>query len=296
MDDTVRLPRSRSSALTWGRPGLASRTLSAVAVLIALLAALASLLPLYWMVIGSFKIETNAMAVPPEFWPQAPTLQNWNKLLFGSSPTWRWFLNSLVVSSGVAAGAVITSALAGYVFGKKNFPAKTFLFWLIIITMMLPKQISLIPLFILMRDLKWINTYQGMIAPWIAYPFGIFLIKQFMPGIPNELIDAGRIDGAGEFQIFSKIILPLVKPAVGALAIFAFVGAWNDYMWQLIMVTQRQLMTLPVGVSKLVSSLLAFDLGLAMAGATFAFLPMLIVFLLFQDYFVKGITMGSVKG
>ena len=267
-----------------------------LALAFTLLLALASLLPLYWMIIGSFKIQTNAMAVPPEFWPKAPTLRNWYKLLFSTSPTWRWFANSIVVAGGAAFFAVLTSSFAGYAFGKKEFPGKTFLFWLVIITMMLPKQISLIPLFILMRDLQWINTYQGMIAPWMAYPFGIFLFKQFMQNIPNELIDAARIDGAGELRIFSHIILPLAKPAIGALAIFAFVAAWNDYMWQLIMVTKRPMLTLPVGVSKLVSALANFDLGLAMAGATFAFIPMLIVFLLFQDYFVKGITMGSLKG
>lgn len=278
------------------RGGLGGRVLWWMAVLAALLLALASLLPLYWMVVGSFKVASNAMAVPPEFWPKAPTLQNWNKLLFGSSPSVRWFLNSLIISLGSAFFAVLTSAMAGYAFGKKIFPGRTFLFWLIIITMMLPKQISLIPLFIMMRDLKWINTYQGMIAPWVAYPFGIFLFKQYMPTIPNELIDAARIDGAGELQIFTRIILPLSKPAVGALAIFAFVAAWGDYIWQLIMVTQRPMLTLPVGVSKLVSSLLNYDLGLALAGATFAFIPMLLIFLLFQDYFVKGITMGSVKG
>jgi multiple sugar transport system permease protein len=277
-------------------PGLGGRVIWWIAAIVALLLALASLLPLYWMVIGSFKISLNAMAVPPQFWPKAPTLQNWDKLLFGASSTLRWFLNSMIVSLGVAFFAVITSAMAGYAFGKKVFPGSTFLFWLIIITMMLPKQISLIPLFILMRDLKWFNTYQGMIAPWVAYPFGIFLFKQYMSSIPNELLDAARIDGANEVQIFSRIILPLSKPAVGALAIFAFVGAWNDYLWQLIMITQRQMLTLPVGVSKLVSSLTSYDLGLALAGATFAFIPMLLIFLLFQDYFVKGITMGSVKG
>jgi multiple sugar transport system permease protein len=282
---------------TWlSRPGLGGRVIWWIAAIVALLLALASLLPLYWMVIGSFKISLNAMAVPPQFWPKAPTLQNWDKLLFGASSTLRWFLNSMIVSLGVAFFAVITSAMAGYAFGKKVFPGSTFLFWLIIITMMLPKQISLIPLFILMRDLKWFNTYQGMIAPWVAYPFGIFLFKQYMSSIPNELLDAARIDGANEVQIFSRIILPLSKPAVGALAIFAFVGAWNDYLWQLIMITQRQMLTLPVGVSKLVSSLTSYDLGLALAGATFAFIPMLLIFLLFQDYFVKGITMGSVKG
>ena len=295
MDVNIELPHKRSGTAFLG-PRLGSRMLSWVAVAAALIVALASLLPLYWMIVGSFKIETNAMSVPPEFWPKAPTLVNWGKLLFGPSPTWLWFLNSIIVAGGSAACAVVTSALAGYVFGKKVFPGRTFLFWLVIITMMLPKQISLIPLFLLMRDLKWINTYQGMIAPWVAYPFGIFLMKQYMPTIPNELIDAARIDGAAETQVFSRVILPLSKPAVGALGIFSFVNGWNDYMWQLIMSTDRGMFTLPVGVSKLVSSLLSFDLGVAMAGATFAFIPMLIVFLVFQDYFVRGITMGSIKG
>jgi multiple sugar transport system permease protein len=295
MSIEIELPRQRSETVQ-RRKQLGTRVLTWLAVLVAFLVALASLLPLYWMIVGSFKIQTNAMSVPPEFWPYAPTIQNWSKLLFGESPTWLWLLNSLVVAMGSATCAVLTSALAGYVFGKKVFPGKTFLFWLVIITMMLPKQISLIPLFLLMRNLKWINSYQGLIAPAIAYPFGIFLIKQYMPTIPNGLMDAARIDGAAEIQIFSRIILPLAKPAVGALAIFSFVNAWNDYLWQLIMTNDRAMFTLPVGVSKLISQLSNYDLGLAMAGATFAFLPMLIVFLVFQDYFVKGITMGSIKG
>ena len=162
--------------------------------------------------------------------------------------------------------------------------------------MMMPKQISLIPLYILMQKLKWFNTYQGMIAPYVCYPFGIFLMRQFMQSIPNDLLDAARIDGATEIGIFRHVIVPLSKPAIGALAIFAFTAGWNDYIWQLLMITKRKMMTLPVGVSKLTAALDHYDLGLAMAGATFAFVPMLIVFLIFQDYFVKGITVGAVKG
>ncbi len=290
------VPSTPRRRVTLNRPGLISRVLYGIAVLAAFIAALASLVPLYWMIIGSIKLATNAMAVPPEFWPKAPTLANWAKLLTTSGTTWRWFFNSLIVAAASTFFAILTSTLAGYVFGKKTFPGKTILFWLIIVTMMLPKQISLIPLFILMKNLTWINTFQGLVAPWLAYPFGIFLVKQYMPTIPNELLDAAKIDGASEIGIFVRVILPLAKPAVGALAIFAFVNAWNDYLWQLIMTTQRTMFTLPVGVSQLVSALQRYDLGLALAGATFAFIPMLIVFLVFQDYFVKGITMGSVKG
>lgn len=265
-------------------------------VLTVLLMALASLLPLYWMVTGSFKIQSDAMRIPPEWFPANPTLENYRKLLFATTPTFRWFLNSLVVASGVAFFAVLTSLMAGYAFGKKTFPGKTVLFWALIITMMMPKQISLIPLYILMQRLHWFNTYQGMIAPYLAYPFGIFLMRQFMQSIPNDLLDAARIDGASELGIFWHVIVPLSKPAIGALAIFAFTAGWNDYIWQLLMITKRQMLTLPVGVSKLTAALDRYDLGLAMAGATFAFIPMLIVFLIFQDYFVKGITVGAVKG
>ena len=237
-----------------------------------------------------------AMAVPPEWFPANPTLENYRKLLFGSTPTFRWFLNSLIVAGWVAFLAVLASVMAGYAFGKKEFPGKTVLFWLLIITMMLPRQISLIPLYIVMRDLGWFNTYQGLIVPYIAYPFGIFLFKQFMQGIPNDLLDAARIDGAGEIGTFRYVIVPLSKPAIGALAIFAFVGAWNNYIWQLLVITRRSMLTLPVGVSKLTATLGHYDLGMAMAGATFAFIPMLIIFLIFQDYFVKGLTVGAVKG
>jgi multiple sugar transport system permease protein len=265
-------------------------------LLFLLFLALASLMPLYWMITGSFKIQSDAMSVPPELFPQNPTLENYDNLLFRNSPTFHWFLNSAIVASGTSFLAVITSLLAGYAFGKKNFPGKTVLFWLLIVTMMMPKQISLIPLYILMQKLKWFNTYQGMIAPSIAYPFGIFLIKQFMQSIPNDLLDAARIDGASEIGIFRYVVVPLTKPAIGALAIFAFVAGWNNYIWQLLMITKRQMYTLPVGVSTLTHSLGRYDLGLAMAGATFAFVPMLIVFLVFQDYFVKGITVGALKG
>ena len=265
-------------------------------LLVILFLALASLMPLYWMITGSFKIQYDAMSIPPEWFPANPTLVNWQNLLFKGTPTFRWFFNSCVAASGIAVCAVLTSLLAGYAFGKKEFPAKTVLFWLLILTMIMPRQLFLIPLYILMRKLAWFNTYQGMIAPYVAYPFGIFLVKQFMQGIPNDLLDAARIDGASEVGIFRHVIVPLTKPAIGALGIFAFVGGWNDYIWQLLVVTRRVMTTLPVGISKLTAGLSYYDLGLAMAGATFAFIPMLIVFLIFQDYFVKGITMGAVKG
>jgi multiple sugar transport system permease protein len=258
--------------------------------------AVGSLLPLYWMITGSFKLQQNAMTVPPEWWPQQPTFANYQKLLFGSKPTLRWFLNSLITASGIAFGAVCTSSTAGYVFGKKAFPGRRALFSLIVLTMILPREVTLVPLLVLMKSLGWVDSYLGLIAPWVAYPFGIFLVRQFMQAIPNDLLDAARLDGAGEWGVFARVVLPMARPAVGAVAIFSFVGGWNEYLWQLMLVNREEMLTLPVGVSRLVSSLTSYDLGVAMAGATFAFLPMLVVFLLFQEYFVRGITLGALKG
>ncbi|MGC8827783.1 MAG: carbohydrate ABC transporter permease [Anaerolineae bacterium] len=272
-----------------------TRLLWWLAVLAVFVGSLISLMPIYWMITGSFKIQHDAIAYPPELFPAHPTLKNWEKLLVGM-PTLRWLLNSFIAASGVALLGVITSTLAGYAFGKKRFPGQNFLFWLLLLTMMLPKQISLIPLFIMMRDLKWFDTYFALIIPYAAYPFGIFLVKQFMQGIPSDLLDAAKIDGASEFGVFWHVVLPLTKPAVGALAIFAFMFGWNDYIWQLVVTNKQTMLTLPVGVSKLVAGWATIDIGVGMAGATLAFIPMLVIFLLFQDYFVKGITVGAVKG
>lgn len=253
------------------------------------------LLPLYWMVIGSFKTQTGIMSIPPEWWPSTPTLRNYRKL-FLDNPALRWMLNSTVVATAVAALATFTSATAGYVFGKRRFPGKTVLFWTIIITMMLPRQGTLVPLYILMSKLGWTETYQGLIAPYACFPFGIFLVKQFMQQIPDDIISAARIDGANEWGVFRHVILPMCKPAMGAVAIFSFVGAWNQYLWQLVMTNESTSYTLPIGVAKLTVLGSEVDVGVSMAGATVAFLPMLVVFVFFQRYFVKGISVGAIKG
>jgi len=257
--------------------------------------ALLSLMPLYWMIAGSFKNQRGAMSYPPQLIPSPVTLGNWENLLFNMYAP-RWLLNSIIVATAVMILAVITSTLAGYAFGKKKFPGQTVLFWALLLTMMLPKQISLIPLFVMMRTFGWFDSYQGLIVPYIAYPFGIFLMKQFMQSIPDDLIDAARIDGASELQTLWRVVAPLARPAIGALAIFAFMFAWNDYLWQLVIINREPMMTLPVGVSKLVAGWATAHIGLGMAGATLAFIPMVIMFFLFQDYFVKGITVGAVKG
>ncbi|WP_409340436.1 carbohydrate ABC transporter permease [Paenibacillus sp. MBLB4367] len=254
-----------------------------------------TLMPLYWMITGSFKIMSDTMKMPPEWFPAAPTMENY-RILFVSNPTLKWLLNSVIVAGSAALGAILTSALAGYAFGKKMFPGRTLLFWCMLVTMMLPNEVMLIPRFLLIAELGWMNTYSGLIVPFLAYPFGIFLVKQFMSSIPNELLEAAKIDGAGEIRIFSTIVLPIAKPAIGAVGIFAFVAVWNEYLWQLVVVDQKEMLTLPLGVSKLAYGLTTVHLGLAMAGGTAAFLPMLLFFLAFQRFFVKGITVGALKG
>lgn len=257
--------------------------------------ALMFLMPLYWMITGSFKILSDTMKVPPEWFPESPSLQNY-KQLFLSNPTWRWLFNSVYMSTMVALGAIVTSTMAGYAFGKKAFPGKTVLFLLLLMTMMLPNQVLVIPLFIMISDFGWTNSYLGLIMPFIAYPLGVFLVKQFMGSIPNELIEAARIDGAGEIKVFLRIIVPLSKPSIAALGIFAFVASWNEYLWQLVVVDKTEMLTLPVAVSRLAYGMSSVNLGLAMAGATVAFIPMLIFFLAFQRFFIKGLTVGSLKG
>ncbi|MCY3573349.1 MAG: carbohydrate ABC transporter permease [Chloroflexi bacterium] len=275
---------------------LAGRWLRYLALAFVVILALILLIPIVWMILGSFKIQRVALAYPPEIIPSNPVMDNWERLLIGR-PSMRWLLNSLVVAGGIAIFGVITSTCAGYAFGKKDFPGRTIFFWMILMTMMLPRQIYIIPLFVLMKSLGWFNSYQGMIAPYIVYPFGVFLMRQYMQSIPDELLEAAKMDGASELQLFRHIVVPLSRPAIGAIAIFAFMAGWNDYLWQLVLATDELWLTLPVGVAKLTASGVgSIDIGVSMAGATFAVIPMLLIFLLFQNYFIKGITVGALKG
>ena len=266
-----------------------------IALVFITLLAVASLLPLYWMITGSFKIQTSAMSFPPEWFPKSPTLENYRNLFF-DKPTLRWLFNSIFVAGCISLGAILTSTMAGYAFGKKDFPGKSFLFWLMLGTMMLPHQVLLIPLFLMIVDMKLNNTYAGYVLPYIAYPLGVFLIKQYMQSVPNELLEAARIDGASELMTFRTVVVPLAKPAIGAIGIFAFILGWNEYLWQLVVADAEKMLTLPVAVSRLSQGLLSTNYGLAMAGATVAFIPMLIFFLVFQRFFVKGISVGALKG
>jgi multiple sugar transport system permease protein len=261
------------------------------------------LLPLYWMFTGSFKLQSVTMAVPPEFFPSQPTLENWTRLFTGPWPIFRWVLNSVAVSLLTVVLVLIISSLTGYGFGKKKFPGSNILFFILLSTMFLPNQVMLIPLFLLVRNLHLtttiLGTYFAMAMPMISSPFGIFLIKQFCSTIPDELIDAARIDGASEWQVFTRIILPLLKPALAALSIFTFNQAWNYFMWHMVLATDKFQYTVPVGVSIIsrtpaIGKMLT-DIGITMAGGSFGAVFMIALFIAFQQYFIKGITFGAVK-
>lgn len=189
----------------------------------------------------------------------------------------------------------ITAAMAGYALAKKRFIGRTLVFSLIVCAMALPKQVILIPLLREMASLELYNTIWAVIFPIVGWPFGVFLMKQFSEGIPGEMMEAAKIDGAGEWKTFYTIALPLIKPGIGALAIFTFINSWNDYFMQLIMLTSTKNLTIPLGIAKLQAEN-AMDFGLIMAGASLAAIPIIIIFLIFQKYFTKGITMGAVKG
>jgi multiple sugar transport system permease protein len=252
-------------------------------------------LPLYWMLTGSLEAVTDTLRVPPNLFPKDPNLENFVNL-FTSTAAPRWFLNSVGVSAAACVGAVLLCSLAGYSLGTKTFRGSNVLFWIIVVAMLLPSATTLVPLYLLMRDLHWIDTYMGVIAPELARPFGVFLVRQFAHTIPRELFDAARVDGASELRIFRSIGLPLLRPAVAAVAIFAFIGTWENYIWQLVIINSDKLLTLPVGVAKAATASNAVNLGLVMAGATVSFLPIFLIFVLFQGYFAKGITAGAVRG
>lgn len=282
---------SRPRFRRWGRPiGWFDFTAYPLLILWAIIA----LLPLYWMFTTSFRVSSHIMEMPPQFWPQPASLENYRRLLLNATVL-RWILNSVIVTGSITAINVFFCTLAGYTLAKKSFPGRSLIFWAFIAMIMVPNQVTLVPLFILMTDLGLVNTYWGLIIPGLFAPFGIFLMKQFVQTLPSELIDAAKIDGASEVAVFMRVIFPLAKPGWAALAIFLFAENWNDFLWPLIVTNAETMRTLQVGLATLQTRYLT-DYSLLMAGAGISALPMIVVFLAFQRSFVQGITVGSVKG
>ncbi|MDO4774609.1 MAG: carbohydrate ABC transporter permease [Aerococcaceae bacterium] len=251
--------------------------------------------PFYWIATGAFKIQDVAIALPPQWFPTTPTFENFEKLL--SPLTARWFFNSVFVSLSTTVLVCTTASLAGYALAKKRFWGAGMLFAIFIGAMALPKQVILIPLLRLITELGLMDTYRALILPAVGWPFGIFLMKQFSHSVPDSLLESADIDGCGEIKKFINIVLPIVKPGIGALAIFTFISSWNDYFSQLVFTNSEAMKTLPLGLASMAQQAeFSLNYGILMAGALLASLPMIIVFLMFQSFFAQGITVGAVKG
>lgn len=258
------------------------------------LAAAAALFPLAWMLSVSFMHPGEASALPPPLLPAQPTLDNY-RLLFLRAGMGRYFANSLAISGAITLLSLAFNVMAGYAFAKLRFAGRERLFRALVGALLIPAQVAMLPLFLLLKYAGLVNSYAAVILPALASVFGIFLVRQYARGIPDELLEAARVDGAGEWRIFARIVLPLLKPIVVTLAVFTFLAAWNDFMWPLIALTGQEHYTLPIGLASL-SREHVQDSELMMAGAVVTVLPVLLLFLALQRYYIQGLLLGSVKG
>ena len=260
----------------------------------AALVALLVLFPLVWMVSVSFMAPGEAGQFPPPILPDDPTLENY-QTLFGTYGVGRYVVNSLLVSTLATALALLFTVPAGYAFAKLRFKGRDAVFQALVAALVIPGQIGMLPLFLELKAMGLVNSYAGALVPWLAGIFGIFLVRQFALSIPTELLEAARIDGASERQILTHIVLPALKPILITLALFVFLGSWNDFMWPLIVLADQDLYTLPVALAAL-SREHVQDNELMMAGSVVTTLPVLILFLALQKYYLSGLLAGSVKG
>lgn len=274
------------------------RTLRISAYVVLIIGALSMIMPFLWMVTTSLK-TLNAIFVQPKNWIQmfVPTMlvwQNyvdaWTKVPFG-----QFYLNSIIVGLAVTVGQVFTSSLAAYAFARLTFPGRDKLFFAYLATMMIPGSVTMIPVYVLMRVFRWVDTYQALIIPAIFSAYGTFMLRQFFMTLPKDLEDAAKIDGCGFFRIYMTIILPLSKPALATLTVFTFMGNWGSFMWPLLVTNTMTMRTLPIGLESFKTQY-STDWHLLMAGSVMVMLPIVIIFIFTQRYFVESIKLTGVKG
>jgi multiple sugar transport system permease protein len=246
------------------------------------------------MILGSFKTTGELRQVPPTWLPENPTLDNYRQL-FERQNFLRFFVNSTVVAVFVTAGNVVFCSMLGYALAKLSFPGKKVLFAVVLATLMVPGIVTFMPLFVLVSNLGLVNTHAGLILPFLAGAFGVFLMRQFIGGIPDELLDAARVDGAGEHYIFWRIVMPLCGPALATLTILTFLASWNSFLWPLVVSTSQDMFTLPVAVAFMATGQTETNVALLMAGSVVVILPVVIVFILLQRHFTQGIAMTGFK-
>jgi multiple sugar transport system permease protein len=262
--------------------------------LIGVLGLVAVAAPFAWMVLGSFKTQGELLRVPPTWWPQQPTAQNYDDL-FSKANFPRYFVNSTIVALVVTAGNLTFCSMIGYALAKLRFTGRNAVFLLVMATLMIPGMVTFVPLFVLVTNAGLANSYPGLILPFLVSPFGVFLMRQFFSGLPDDLMDAGRVDGSGELGIFTRIMLPLTKPALATLGILTFLGSWNNFLWPLVIAQTEDKYTLPVALALYSTGQNAQNFGLLMAGAVVVVVPVLVMFLAFQRHVTKGIAVTGLK-
>jgi multiple sugar transport system permease protein len=280
---TARIPRWRPTSMLW--------------FLAALILALTFFFPVYFMVTSSFKGENEIFASPIHWLPQDFQGLGQYFKAFNQVPLARFFFNSALMATIDVVVTVIFSAMAGYGFAKFKFRGQRILFFCVLATITVPFQILIVPLYVQVYNYGWADTYAGLIVPGIMNAFGVFMMRQFAYAIPDELLDAARIDGAGELRIFWRIILPLLAPASASLAVIIFLFSWNNFLWPLIVIRSQDLQTIPVGIAGFAEPHNGRpQWAVAMAVSTVATLPVALLFIFFQRYFVTGLTMSGIKG
>jgi len=250
--------------------------------------------PFVWMALGSFKTTGELRRSPPTFLPEDPTLDNYREL-FDRLDFPRYFFNSALVAVCVTAGNLLFCSMLGYAFAKLEFAGKRLLFALVLATLMVPSIVTFMPLFVLISNMGLANTHAGLILPFVVGALGVFLMRQFISGIPDDLLDAARVDGAGEYTIFFKIVLPLCGPALATLAILTFLSSWNAFLWPLVVASTEDMYTLPVAVALFSIGQQETNVALQMAGAVVVVLPVVVLFFAMQRYITQGIATTGIK-
>ena len=269
-------------------------TMGRVATYVALaLGSLIALGPLFWMLSASVMATGEASSYPPRLFPHAVTFEHY-RALFTRLNVGHALLNSVLIAVAVTVLSLFINAAAGYAFAKLHFRGRERTFRLLTLGLLIPTQVAMFPLFLLLKELHFVNTYWGVIIPGLASIFGIFLVRQYALSIPDDLLDAARMDGAGELRVFVSVVLPVIRPILATLSIWTFLATWNDFLWPLVILSDDRKYTLPVALASLVGEHVQ-DTELMMAGSVVTVVPVLIVFLALQRYYISGVTAGSVK-
>jgi multiple sugar transport system permease protein len=278
-------PRPKLSPM-WARRGWVYAAL--------VLAGAATILPFVWMLLGSFKTQGELLRRPVTWWPQDPTLDNYVRW-FTELHIDRFFMNSLLVAVFTVLGNLLFCSMVGYALAKMDFAGKRVLFLGIMVTLMVPGVVTFVPLFVMVSKLGLVNTYPALILPFLVSPLGVFLMRQFMMGIPESLIEAARIDGAGELRTFTRIVMPLCGPPLATLGILTFLGSWNNFLWPLVAAQSEEKYTLPVALSLYSTGQNATDYGLLLAGAVLVIAPIVALFIALQRFFIQGVAATGIK-